>query len=717
MTNSHHISFTDFLSTLASGQQSDISDWQNTWTKALGANESDVAAGIDIATELGKLSLDTPIIAAALAYPNRQAVITHAALTQSDNPLHQTTIQLLTRCDELSKIDQVNTNEKSIHSTKQQKQLRHVILAMANDVRCIPILLAKQLVACRYAKNKNDAEKKSLATHTQVLYNPLANRLGFGTLKWQLEDICLRYLKPDLYSQMSEAIAIRRSERDNIIQSFTETLKQELSKNNIQNIEISGRAKHLASMLNKMQRKNIPIEQLYDSLAMRVLLPNERDCYRTLAILHQKWSYIKEEFDDYIAHPKKNGYQSIHSVILYDDKHPIEIQMRSYAMHENAERGACAHWAYKEGQHKPSAHNDQNRINTIRQMIGWQKSLSDATETEESTPDFVYIFTPQGNVIELPYGATALDFAYHIHTQIGHRCRGAKINNHLMPLTQILRNGDQVEVLTHKEDKPSRDWLRPEMGYLKTTSAKNKVTQWFRQNDNKSLMEKGQKIWEKILHDHKKTTKKLSNILTHYHLQNASAFYIALARGDISTRHVQDYLNPTNTKTQSENTEDIIKKTAKLAIKHDQIHAERVGNLLYQFARCCQPLPGDDISGFITQGRGITIHRPTCDNYQHLKASQPERIISVSWKNLDSMGMFISEIRCVSIHRENITRDINTFLVSEKIVCAEIHTSTKHHKRPVTIIHLKVHLENLKALNQLMNQLRNLPGITSVERA
>lgn len=717
MTDSPHIVFTDFLKSLAPGQQSDILNWQNTWTKTLDTNTSDIAQGIDIAIELSKLSLDTPIIAAALAYPKCQSIIIHPTLSQSDDPLQKTIIQLLTRCRELSKIDQINTNENSIHSTKQQKQLRHVILAMANDVRCIPILLAKQLIACRYAKNESDAHKKSLATHTHILYNPLANRLGFGTLKWQLEDICLRYLKPDLYKQMSDAIAIRRSERDNIIQSFTETLKLELIKNNIQNIEISGRAKHLASMLNKMQRKNVPIEQLYDSLALRVLLPNERDCYRTLAILHQKWSYIKEEFDDYIAHPKKNGYQSIHSVILYDDKHPIEIQIRSYAMHENAERGACAHWAYKEGQHKPSVHNDQNRINTIRQMIGWKQSLSDTAEAEESTPDFVYIFTPQGNVIELPYGATALDFAYHIHTQVGHRCKGAKINNHLMPLTQILRNGDHVDVLTHKEDKPSRDWLRPEMGYLKTTSAKNKVTQWFRQNENKSLMEKGQKLWEKISHEHKKTTKKLSDILTHYHLQNAHAFYIALARGDISIKHVKDHLTPTDTKSKTDDMLDVIKKTAKPAQKRDQIHVERIDNLLYQFARCCQPLPGDEISGFITQGRGITIHRPTCDNYKHLQTSHPERMISVTWKNLKSMGLFICDIRCVSMHRDNITRDINNFLVSEKITCAEIHTSTKHHKRPVTIIHLKVHLENLKALNQLMNQLRNLPGITSVERA
>lgn len=678
------------------------------WLTTIAATPiADLQAGLDICQHLLSITQDCNALMAAVALPEALR-LTDKQIPENFMHLTANAATLLQKCLNLGEIDNVEIDNSFAQNKRQQKLLRNVLLEMAEDIRVIPILLCKRLLDMQTMKHANTSIRKRFAEHTIAIYTPLANRMGFGELKWQLEDLCLLFTQPIIYKQISNALNLRRKERDELLHKKINELKLLLDEQNINNYEVSSRAKHLMSIYKKMQRKTLPADQLYDTLAVRILMPTIKDCYQLLSAIHNEWPHLAAEFDDYIANPKQNGYRSIHTVIYAANNAPVEIQLRTFEMHHEAEHGNQAHWAYKE----KSSTNDIGRINTIRQMLNWQQDITPDEDKTTSLSEFIFVFTPQGNIIELPRGATALDFAYHVHTQVGHRCRGAKVNGKLIALTHTLRMGDRVEIITGKTDNPSRDWLRKELGYITTTSAHKKIAHWFRQQAGSEEQLLGKSIWEELAHENKINEQQTKQLLDKLHLKDKPDLWRRLGRGELGP---QTILNRLHAKAVSDEPPTTAATTNKPLIhKKAGIKAGNVDSIMCSFAKCCKPLPGDPIQGFITQSKGISVHRANCNSLLKLIEQHPERSIDVQWQDETCNQKYSADIFIYATDRPGVLRDVSTCVASAKINLSQITGMPKPNQMSLIVITINVH--NQTELTNICNQLQQIPDVVKVCR-
>lgn len=522
-----------------------------------------------------------------------------------------------------------------------------MLLSMVEDFRCVVIKLAERIAHLREVKDATEDERVLAAKECSNIYAPLANRLGIGQLKWELEDFCFRYLHPEEYKKIASLLHERRIDREEYIDNFVTTLRKKMLKENIQ-AEIYGRPKHIYSIWRKMKKKSLAFDELFDVRAVRIVVERLQDCYAALGIVHTHFRHLPDEFDDYVANPKPNGYQSIHTVVLGPNGKTLEIQIRTRQMHEDAELGVAAHWKYKEGATgvgKGSSY--ENRIAWLRKLIAWQEEMADSGEMLDEVrsqvfDDRVYVFTPKGDVVDLPAGSTPLDFAYHIHSDVGHRCIGAKIGGRIVPFSYQLQMGDQIEIITQKHPNPSRDWLNPNLGYVTTSRGRAKIHNWFRKQDRDKNVLAGRQILDNELAHLDIGIKEAEKLLiARYNVHSLDEVLAGIGGGDIRINQLVNFLQSKFKKTSAEEADREAMKTlesktaaprpASQTNSSGRVVVEGVGNLMHHIARCCQPIPGDDIVGFITKGRGISIHSVDCEQLAELQSHAPERLVDAVW--------------------------------------------------------------------------------------
>ena len=596
---------------------------------------------------------------------------------------------------------------------------RQMLLTMVDDVRVVLIKLAQSCSQLRSLDEADQLTQRQAAKQALMIYAPLANRLDIINIKWELEDLAFRYLEPNTYKQLAKQLNERRIDRERYVKHFIQDLSQDLNELDIQH-EIYGRAKHIYSIYKKMQRKDVPFEEIYDITAVRILVDSIEDCYKALSIVHAKWQHVPQEFDDYITTPKPNGYQSIHTVAIDPKAHKyVEIQIRTHAMHEYNEMGSAAHWSYKEGGHQTSS--IEKKVAWLRQLLEWQKEFLDDSELPDElkhniAEDRVFVFTPNGDVISLPQGATPLDFAYHIHSDIGHQCRGAKIGGKLVPLTYRLQTGERIEVLTAKNNQPSRDWLNPNAGYLASPRARAKVVSYFRKLDHEHNFTAGQAILEKELKRANAKNIDLTELAKHLQLRNSDELYLALGSGTVRPSQINALLQAKPEEKAIADTEDKIKLAIgkNKAKKQTSIQVEGVDDLLTQIAGCCKPLPGDDIVGYITQGHGITIHRDQCNILNKLQEQQPERIIEVSWGD-HTHSHYTADVRVEAKDRPDLLRDVTTILSQNKINLLDVKIHRSKRVQGVTL-DLTLELPDMSQSKTLINKLGQINAVDVCKR-
>ena len=603
-----------------------------------------------------------------------------------------------------------------INQDNQIDNLRKMSLAMADDARIVLIKLAERLSILKLLRTYSREDQQAEAKQAMDIYAPLANRLGIGQLKWQLEDLAFRYLDPSNYHEISKALKMRRSDREAYIHQLIAYLQDLFHKGGVNNISISGRAKHIYSIYRKIKTKQINFSQIYDITAVRILVNTIKDCYTVLSLVHTAWKHISAEFDDYIAKPKSNGYRSIHTVVIAPNDVNVEIQIRTFQMHEQAELGVAAHWKYKEG---GPASNYEQKINWLRSVIDWQKQITHSESNnlfKKTFEDRIYTLTPHGDILDLEAGSTPLDFAYHVHTDIGHRCRGAKVNNILVPLTYILNTGDQVSILTSKEPQPSRDWLNPELGYLKTSRAIQKVRNWFKKQSEKIYLEKGIQLWEKICKREGVNKNNLEAFVSKLNYKTLTDLYVGIGVGDI---HVNTIVN--RIKNQGTEEETFYSVTSRKKIKtisplknESNFIIEDVSNLLTQIARCCKPIPGDQILGYITKGKGISVHQTNCRNILYALDHFPHKVVKVHWNTHESNFSTV-DFRIISENRNDLFRDVSNVIANEDVPLISINSRTDPSTN-TAYIHLTIKIKTLQQFNRIQVLLKQISGVLQVER-
>ncbi|MFZ5880166.1 MAG: RelA/SpoT family protein [Chloroflexota bacterium] len=586
--------------------------------------------------------------------------------------------------------------------------LRKTFLAMGDDVRVVVIKLADRLHNMRTLGFMPDHKRKRIAQETLDIFAPLTNRLGIWQIKWELEDLAFRYVNPEKYKEIAEQLAERRPDREAQIEAIKTNLIELLARNNIK-VEISGRPKHIYSIYKKMAKKGKPFDLVRDVRAVRLLVPDVPSCYAALGVIHTHWRPIPGEFDDYIAAPKDNFYQSLHTAVIYDDKRPLEVQIRTQEMHQSAEYGIAAHWRYKEGAKHSDQHFEQ-RVNWLRNMMEWRSDVNDAAEFVESMrtdvfQDRVYVFTPRGDIIDLPAGSTPLDFAYHVHTDIGHRCRGARINGKLMPLYHELKTGDQIEILTAKRGGPSRDWLNNNLGLVKTQRAKSKIRVWFKKQEDEQNLAQGRDTLEREITRLGIGEINFEKMARSLGYKVPDEMFIALGTGDLSvSRIIKEF---------SEDAEnaDILAATGKAseATSTDAVEVVGLKGLLSSVARCCNPTPGDQIVGYITRGRGATIHRQDCPNI--LRTKDRERLLQVGWGRSERTYPVPIEIKAYD--RQGLMGDISNLLDGENVNIADVTVKTN---RSLADLHLVVEVRDLEQLSRILTRIENLPNVLEAQR-
>ncbi len=596
-------------------------------------------------------------------------------------------------------------------AVQQSEALRKMLLAVVSDVRLVLVRIADQLYRLRRAKSAPDEEREALAIETREIYAPLANRLGVWQLKWELEDLAFRYLEPDTYADIASTLKEKREERVDFIDEFQQTLEKELGGQGI-TAQISGRPKHIYSIYRKMQRKDRGIEALYDIRAVRLLVDSVTDCYAALGTVHNLWSYIPGEFDDYIANPKDNDYQSLHTAVVGPEGKTVEIQIRTHDMHRHAELGVAAHWRYKEGGGMPAAFDQKIRF--LRQLLEPTDDGADLLDQirDDFFEDHVYAISPKGDVVELPANATPLDFAYHVHTMVGHRCRGAKVNGRIVPLTYHVQNGDQIEIITGSQPQPSRDWLSPKLGYLAGARARAKVRNWFRHQDRDQHMRQGKDILDRELT--RLNVKDIANeaIAKQLKFADTDALCVALGAGDLTSAAIATALQHIR----GAEIPDRIRRRRprRKSSSPDSIAVTGVGDLMCNFARCCRPVPPEPIVGYITQGRGVSIHRQDCGNFLGLNTRYPERIVEISWGESDA-GSYPVDLSVHAFDRAGLIRDITAVLADDGANVMNM-TSKTDKKSSQVEMGLSIEIRDLPTLSAVISKLEQIPNVVSVRR-
>ncbi|MCC5858142.1 MAG: GTP diphosphokinase [Ectothiorhodospiraceae bacterium] len=597
----------------------------------------------------------------------------------------------------------------------QTEALRKMLLAMAQDIRVVFVKLAERLHDLRTLKALPEARQRTIARETIEIYAPLANRLGIWHVKWEMEDLCFRYLQPETYKSVARLLQEKRRDRERYIRQVIDQLTAALQRAGIE-AEVYGRPKHIYSIWKKMQRKGLDFHQLFDIRALRVMVHDVAACYATLGVVHSLWKHIPREFDDYIATPKENNYQSLHTAVVGPEGKTLEVQIRTYEMHEQAELGVAAHWRYKEG----GSHDArfEQKIAWLRQLLEWGREESGAEDfidrfKAEIFEDRVYVISPRGDVIDLPRGATPLDFAYHIHSDIGHRCRGAKVNGRIVPLTYELRNGDQVEILTSKTNNPSRDWLNPSRGYLRTSRARSRVRAWFKQQDHDKNVAAGRQELDRELHRLGLRDVNLENLAQKTRFPRLEDFLAAIGRGDITPGQIAGLLGDLVLPRREEPL-PVSSRSSQAAGGSGDVTIYGVGNLLTRMAGCCRPAPGDPIIGFITQGHGVTIHRRDCRNVRQFMETDEHRLVEVSWRAQGDQKYPV-DIQVDAYDRQGLLRDITAILTNEKLNVLGVNTSTGRddHRARMT---LTVEISDVAQMSRLMDRIAALRNVVDVRR-
>ena len=591
--------------------------------------------------------------------------------------------------------------------------LRRLLLAIVRDLRVVFVLLARQLARMRAAAALPAEQSAALARLTRDIHAPLANRLGIWQLKWELEDLAFRYLQPDVYKRIAMLLDERRTDREGFIRDALDELQQALAVASI-HAELAGRPKHIYSIWKKMQRKSLDFSDLYDIRAVRVLVGNVTDCYAALGVVHARWPHLPGEFDDYIARPKANGYRSLHTAVLGPAGRTLEVQIRTHEMHAHSELGVAAHWRYKEG--GSSDAEFEAKIAWMRKLLeprGEDDNALAADLHTELLEDRVYLLTPKGEVFDLARGATVLDFAYLIHTEVGHRCRGAKVNGRIVPLTFQPQSGDRVEILTTKVADPSRDWLSPHHGYLHTARARDKVRAWFRRIAHDTNLAVGRSMFERELKRLALSTADVAKLPAHFHLKNHEELLVALALGEITpgqiARVLQEAAQPPEV---TQSAPPVAARPATL--DHAALSIEGIGNLLTTLARCCQPLPGDPVRGFITRGRGVSVHRTDCNSLARLARRDPDRVIEVTWGSAASQAYEV-DIEIRGYDRKGLQKDV-TSVISNAATHIIASSSRMFARSGEVEMRFTLRVRDFEQLSTLLGKLHALPNVVEARR-
>ncbi|MBA3506227.1 MAG: bifunctional (p)ppGpp synthetase/guanosine-3',5'-bis(diphosphate) 3'-pyrophosphohydrolase [Betaproteobacteria bacterium] len=604
----------------------------------------------------------------------------------------------------------------------QAENLRKMLLAMVEDIRVVVIKLAERTQALRTLMSGDPVRRSQAAREVLLLFAPLANRLGVWQLKWELEDLSLRGIEPETYKAIAKLLDERRLDREAYIANIIATLHRELAAAGLEP-DVTGRPKHIYSIWHKMRRKGVGIEALYDIRAVRILVPSIKDCYTALGVVHHLWTPLMHEFDDYIAKPKANNYRSLHTAVIGPEAKPLEVQIRTKDMHQHSEFGVAAHWRYKEGEEQRARRDPtfDQKIGWLRQVLDWKDAVSDSSEwlsafKEALFPDSIYVLTPQGRVIDLPRGATPIDFAYAVHTSLGHRCRGAKMDGQMVPLNHPLRNGQRVEILAAKQGGPSRDWLNPDLGYVHGTRARTKVRQWFRAQQLEATIAEGRALVERELARQGQTALKLEAVAAKAGFAKAEDFFAAYARDEINSKQVQTAIHavalPAAVPAASVEEISVPMRQSKAKGSGSGILVVGIDRLLTGLARCCKPAPPDAIVGFVTRGKGVTIHRASCANVKRMRATQAERLIAADW-GAPRDEVFPVDILVEAMDRQGLLRDISEILAREKINVTAANTLTRNMQSRLAFT---VEVQSLHALKRAFAFVRDVPGVVEVSR-
>lgn len=673
---------------------------------------------LEVALIMAELELDVISIAGALLHDVVED--TEVSFTQLRNEFGEEITLLVNGVTKLSKIAFQSKEEQ------QAESLRKMFLAMAKDIRVILIKLADRLHNMRTLEHMPKKKRKSKAEETIEIYAPLAHRLGIFRLKWELEDLSFKYLEPNKYYELTNRIASNREEREEYIEKCISEIEDQLEESGI-SAHMYGRPKHLYSIYQKMVEQDKDFSEIYDLIALRVIVNNVKECYQVLGTIHEIWNPMPGRIKDYIAMPKSNMYQSLHTTVIGPEGDPLEIQIRTWEMHRTAEYGIAAHWRYKGG--TKSNEEFEKKISWLRQLLEWQRDLQDATEFMETLKidlfeDEVFVFTPKGDVVSLPQGATPVDFAYNIHTEVGHTCVGAKVNSKIAPLEYKLENGDIVEVLTSKNSNgPSRDWLN----FVKTSKAKSKIKRWFKKQRQEEAVTKGKESLESEIRkysiDLKEAEKesKLQKIARKLGRSGIKDLYAAIGYNKISTSQVIKKLRPEKDKKKDKDPEKVLQELKeKTKSKRDKNNSDKgvsvkgMEGLLVRIAKCCNPVPGDDIIGYVTRGRGVSVHRSDCKNVKNLLDQDADREIGVEW-NVKQESSYEVALEIEALNQHALLNDLTTVISNAQLNITAINAQTS--QDGLADIRVVLEISSLEHMNDIMNRIRNIEGILDVQRA
>ena len=690
------------------------------------------ATGVGMADILAHLHVDEDTLSAAMLYRSVREDITD--IEEVKRKFGEQVYNLVKGTLAMGKLSELIEKNKRLEDHFNNNQREHLsgiykmLISVTEDVRVVLIKLAERTYSLRELANSSRERQERVAREILTIYSPLAHRLGIAQLKWELEDLAFRYLAPDRYKEIASLLNEKRLEREHYIQFVIDRLKSELAAHGIE-AEITGRAKHIYSIYRKMKSKNLSFDQLYDIRALRVLVNSVPECYHSLGIVHQIWRHIPHQFDDYITNPKANGYRSLHTAVIAENK-SLEVQIRTHEMHDEAELGVCSHFNYKEGS-KNTDHSFNHRLHSLRAVLEHYQERNETTvhrnedETEgfDQLQDFegfekIYVFSRDGDIKELPRGSTVLDFAYHVHTEVGNKCYAARVNQRYVPLTYTLKTGEQVEILTKKDREPNRDWLVNSLGYIKTARARDKLRHWFRQQDRSKNLEVGRELLNKELSRlaiHPKSID-LNDYSSHFNVKTGDDILVSLVSGDISLHALINQINRQMHLDQDE-PELVLKPTLNPRASHilsaHGILIDGLDNVELHIAQCCQPVHGESIAGYITLNRGVSIHKVLCSDYQRMIKQEPERAVEADWEMQPTRGQSV-QIVVEAYDRRGLLKDLTQVIFSDQINIRQVNTISE--ADGIANMKLLIEVKGLAQLSRLLARLEQQPGIISARR-
>ncbi|MCL2872629.1 MAG: bifunctional (p)ppGpp synthetase/guanosine-3',5'-bis(diphosphate) 3'-pyrophosphohydrolase [Betaproteobacteria bacterium] len=696
------------------------------------AGEPWAAHALGIAGALAELHLDATTLLAALLLP-----LAHQQPGWNDEKNQEDIVQryggdVITLIGGTLRMQEIHMTPQGADAAERNEQaenLRKMLLAMVEDIRIVLIKLAERLQMMRWLVSHGDEIlRQKTAREVADLFAPLANRLGVWQVKWELEDLSLRIREPNEYRRIAKLLDERQVDRQRYIENVIATLKKELAAANIK-ADITGRPKHIYSIWNKMRRKQAEIDALYDIRAVRILVDDVKECYTVLGLVHHLWTPLPREFDDYIAKPKANNYRSLHTAVIGPENKSVEVQIRTREMHQHSEYGVAAHWRYKEksyGQTAKAEAGFEEKIAWLRQILEWKDSVSDEGELLSAFKsslftDIIYVLTPQGKVVDLPSGSTPIDFAYALHTNLGHRCRGAKVNGQMVPLNYVLKNGQRVEIVTVKQGAPSRDWLNSELRYVASNRARAKIRQWFKQQQIEETVAQGRAMVEKELARAGASLINLETLASQGGFAGANELFVSVAREEINHRQLQQMIlavaKPGTALPEASASDDVIETKTPLSERHKAaksggVLVVGVDRLMTNLARCCKPAPPDPIVGFVTREKGVTVHRSTCENIKRIEATKPERLVEANWGDT-AESVFAVDIVVDANDRPGLLRDLSEVFSREKARLVSVNMQSHQHQ---TRFHFTAEVKGLPHLQTTLKAVREITGVVDVAR-